>query len=97
MNHLRSEMFAAQDERDAAVKLGASDREWMEAFKKDAADMLRRAEAAEALLEEARRALREIAVGKTKSDLLHPLGAGWSMAGRFVEIAKAALSSREKP
>ncbi len=36
--------------------------------------------------------LRLILAGKVARDDEHPLGAGWGMAGRFIEIAKSTLT-----
>ena len=40
-----------------------------------------------------REALRSIAVGKMQGDAGHPMGAWFSMAGRFIRIAREQLTT----
>lgn len=41
------------------------------------------------------KALKEIHAGRTHGDYEHPLGESASMAGRFMRIARAALSDKD--
>ena len=45
-------------------------------------------------VEELESALREIAIGKTSADNDHPLGEWFSMAGRFINVARTALEDK---
>lgn len=74
----------ADNENDPSREHLMADADFIAAARSDVPALCARVEQLEA-------ALREILVGKRHEDLQHPLGEWFSMAGRFLNIARAAL------